>query len=164
MARALTTPSVNIERIVEDGVLIAVAGVRMAVKNRLIVASLREGEPYDANAYEAVARNELQKLCREKKRDAERTTSNENLKRRINFELADRLLELSEDEDFTAALAEEARASAWEEVSAALTDKVTRQFAIDENAAEYAARRQERLRLLVELDLPQLELLAIPEY
>lgn len=65
-------PAANVADIVEEGVLIAAAAVRMAVKNRAIVRTLRDLEPVGVDWYAAAVHDELLTLAREKADDAER--------------------------------------------------------------------------------------------
>ena len=44
-------PAVPVQRVVDEGLLVALSGVRLAVKNRMIVAALRDGLDYDHADY-----------------------------------------------------------------------------------------------------------------
>lgn len=58
-------PLAPIEQVVEEGHLIATSAVRMAVKNRLLVAALRDDREYDPQALTAVARRQFTELASE---------------------------------------------------------------------------------------------------
>jgi hypothetical protein len=52
-------------RAVDEGVMIALTAIRMAVKNRIIVGALRERNDYNADEYVAAARQEITALARQ---------------------------------------------------------------------------------------------------
>ena len=59
-------------RIVDEGMLIALSAVRMAVKNGIIVGALRDHSDYDPERYAALARHELEQVARENDEDSTR--------------------------------------------------------------------------------------------
>jgi hypothetical protein len=65
-------PIAPVESVVHDGVLISLWSVRMAIKNRLIVAALRDGEPFDQDALAAAAREEIIAVAEENEDSAQR--------------------------------------------------------------------------------------------
>jgi len=67
-----TAPDASIDDVVDDGVLIAVAGVRLAVRNLMIVRALRDNADYDEGWYLDATRAELLLLAAEKRADAAR--------------------------------------------------------------------------------------------
>jgi len=68
----IPTPAPKIEAQIEDGVLVALAAVRLAVTNRLIVRSLRDGQDYDEERVRQRVTTEILKVAAEKEKDAER--------------------------------------------------------------------------------------------
>jgi len=65
-------PVPDLDDVVDDGLLIAVAGVRMAVRNLMIVRALRDNTDYDEGWYLDATRAELLQLAAEKRADAAR--------------------------------------------------------------------------------------------
>ena len=68
----IPTPPPNIEAQIEDGVLVALAAVRLKVTNRLIVRSLRDGKDYDEKRTRLRVTKEILNLAVEKEKDAKR--------------------------------------------------------------------------------------------
>jgi hypothetical protein len=68
----IPVPPPSIEAQIDDGVLVALAAVRLAVTNRLIVRSLRDGQDYDEQRVRERVIQELHKLAVEKEKDAAR--------------------------------------------------------------------------------------------
>jgi hypothetical protein len=68
----IPTPAPNLEAQIEDGVLVALAAVRLAVTNRLIVRSLRDGKDYDEQRVRLRVTKEILNLAVEKEKDAKR--------------------------------------------------------------------------------------------
>jgi hypothetical protein len=65
-------PIAPIDHVVEDGVLISMWSVRMAIKNRLIVGALRDDERFDADALVEAAREEALAIAQENVDTADR--------------------------------------------------------------------------------------------
>jgi len=171
-------PPAAFDDLIDEGVLISAAGVRLAVMNLMILKSLRDHADYDEARYLEAVRQELSNLADEKDADADRLaavrveaysrpglpTSHsdyrlvdaEVLLRReeLSRGLAIRLRQLSEDDEYVGALVAAAREMAWAEVAASVTAKAheaTRP--VDEKYWEY--RDDRLLRLLG--DLAELE-------
>jgi len=68
----IPVPPPSIEAQIDDGVLVALAAVRLAVTNRLIVRSLRDGQDFDEERLRERVTRELRKLAAEKEKDAAR--------------------------------------------------------------------------------------------
>ena len=62
----------SIDAVIDDGLLIAVSGVRLAVRNLMIVRALRENADYDEAWYLDATLSELRLLAAEKRADAAR--------------------------------------------------------------------------------------------
>lgn len=56
-------PAVPVQRVVDEGLLVAVSGIRMAVKNRMIVAALRDGLDYSHAYYAAFATERIAEVA-----------------------------------------------------------------------------------------------------
>ncbi|MEO6532695.1 MAG: hypothetical protein ABIO06_03860 [Pseudolysinimonas sp.] len=135
----IPTPAPKIEAQIEDGVLVALAAVRLAVTNRLIVRSLRDGQDYNAERLRQRVATEILKLAAEKEKDAERirkiletvadkpgaaddasdfrARDAKTLKRRakVSSGLAERLAELATDPDLVGEVAERAHTAFLDE-------------------------------------------------
>jgi len=66
-------PESSIDDLVAESELLVGAAVRLAVKNLLILRSVRDGLDYDEELYIAAAREELLLMAAQKRGDAERT-------------------------------------------------------------------------------------------
>lgn len=134
-----------IERLIDEGALIAGAAARIAIKNKLILRILRDGKDFSATWLDTAVRKELRALAKEKATDATRVTkitekardlpgdaeanddyrSNdvENLERRhaMLVGLVERLNQLADDDTYMQELATAVHERAWEEISAAIT-------------------------------------------
>src|SRR5689334_21560643 len=65
-------PEATLAELVDEGVMIAAAGVRLAVKNLMILKSVRDGLDYDQGRYESAVSEELLNMAEEKDADAAR--------------------------------------------------------------------------------------------
>ena len=170
-----TTPSTA--RIVDEGMLIALSAVRMALKNRIIVGALRDHSDYDVEQYAAFARQELHEVARQNDEDStrverlgsylSRTTGSgkgrelENKRRDVvrlgrrrtlHDHVAERLREIADDDERVAAIVEKARADALQEINDALAARLLAQK-VDPRQPGYAAARAERMRAVGAIDL-----------
>jgi hypothetical protein len=168
------------ERIVDEGMLIAIAAVRMALKNRIIVGALREHTDYVDADYAAWARLELREVARQNDEDSTRVerlgshlsrTSKtgkgrdvENKRkdvirlgrrRTLHDNVAQRLRDLAADDERVAELVVTARADALQEINEALATRLLLQR-IDPRQPGYAAARAERMRAVGAIDLAAL--------
>lgn len=168
-------PPAEFDDLIDEGVLIAAAGVRLAVKNLMILTSLRDHADYDEERYLDAVRQELGNLADEKDADADRLArlrvdagerrglpTHHSDYRRVDTEallrrwelsrgLARRLRQLGEQPGFVGELVGEARESAWAEVAASVEAKL-REAAkpVDDKYWEY--RDDRLLRLLGDLN------------
>ena len=166
------------ERIVDEGRLIALSAVRMAVKNRIIVGALREHRGFVEADYTTDVRTELDRLVRQNEEDAKRVgrqgkeldrtrsafqiTDDDRLevrklalRRRVHLKLAGALRAVTDDEEQVAELLAQAQKDASDEIGAALADRLVEQV-IDRQDPDYVQRRAERVRTLVNTDLAAL--------
>ena len=155
-----------------EGLLVAEAAGRMALKNRIIVEALRGDEPWDADRAAAAAREVLHELIVELNRVAEWSAAerqsaaeregrsehqhdyhredawNLRLRERINVAVAKRLTELRNDDAYLAELAERARQEAWGEISGVIDQRLAREWAGYEVDDAYEQERDQRLEAL----------------
>ncbi|WP_350348254.1 asparagine synthase [Agromyces sp. G08B096] len=171
-------PPASFDDMVDDGLMMAEAAGRLALKNRFIVQALRGEEPYDDQRAAAAAREVLYELVQEadetaelsqeeraaaSNRDGRSTHQHDyhradvlNLRRRekVYAEIAKRLWQLREDPEYLAAFAARARDAAWEEVAEVIEQRLDREWPEIEVDAEYELARYERMReLALDLDL-----------
>lgn len=135
----IPVPPPSIEAQIEDGVLVALSAARLAVTNRLIVRSLRDGQDYNEERLRQRVTTELRKLAAEKEKDAKRirkvletvgdkpgaadgpsdfrARDAKTLKRRakVSEGLAERLNELAVDPEVVGDVAERAHAAFLDE-------------------------------------------------
>jgi len=135
----IPVPPPSIEAQIEDGVLVSLSAARLAVTNRLIVRSLRDGQDYDEQRLRLRVTTEIQKLAAEKEKDAKRirkvletvagkpgaaagpddfrSRDTKTLKRRakVSEGLSERLTELATDPDTVGEIAERAHAAFLDE-------------------------------------------------
>jgi hypothetical protein len=167
------------EELLEEGELLSASSVRLAVKNRIILGSLRDELAFDEPRNIAAVAEELLALADERDGDAarialERAAAEERpgwaqdfhdyrtadaavLARREEYSrlLAARLRELASDEEFARTTAERAREAAWDEIAASVKARLTRAATIADEP-DYVIDRVDRLRELSR-DLKRLE-------
>ncbi len=177
-------PEPSFDDLVDDGMLIAEAAVRMAVKNELIVRALRDRTDFRPDTAAAVAVRELRRLAVESEMDARRLDEErEHAEGRVGAPthqtdyraddtgrlarrsevlrtLADRLVRLSADRAHLDRLVEVARRQAWEEIGASILERTA--LAWGSGAAVSPAERRARVREL-ERDLRRLHAERAPE-
>jgi hypothetical protein len=141
-----SAPRPALEDLVEEGVLIAVSGIRMAVKNRAIVRAIREDADFSIDWYLATVRAQMERLSAETDADVRRferdnDPSDESaarypgeserifLRRSMLAGLAQRLRELATDDEFVHGVAMESRDRALEEIGDAVAGAVLRSLA-----------------------------------
>lgn len=182
MTDATKHARVPISRIVDEGLLIALSSVRMAVKNDIIVAGLAEHADYDLARFAESTRRELLALAQENQESGERVrvqrkelTSSTwrydlsqdqlmdlrklKLRRKVHKLLAVALAEVAHDEEQVARLVEDAQHAASDELQDAMHTRLMR-LSIDALDTEYQLRRAERTEMFVLVDLALLQLKA----
>ncbi len=161
---------VPVAELVDEGLLIAGAAVRLAVTNLMIVRSVRDGLDYDENRYLSAVREELENLAHEKTADADRVArireqsakrsgrpehhsdyravDGDLLERReeVSRALAERLHEISRDQTWVHEIVASARESALRLLGGTLP--VPTASAADD--PDYVRERPERMRAVVE--------------
>lgn len=165
-------PEASLDELVDEGVLIAAAGVRLAVKNLMILKSLRDGLDYDHERYVAAVREELVNLADEKDGDANRVadvreramrragrpehhsdyrnidTATLERREQVSRLLAVRLRERGADDAWAQGIVGDARAAALDEIAASVSATVLGRSILDDE--EYRRERPARLRALSE--------------
>lgn len=169
------------DEMLAEGILVAEAAGRMALRNRFVMHALRSDEPFDTERAAAAAREVLYELVQEADEVAERTAddrtvaakregraSNEhdyrradaaNLRRReqVYAAVAKELWTRRSDPEYLAAFAERARAEAWDDVAGAIDARLAREWGGGwpeiEVDEQYESERETRIAgLLLDLD------------
>lgn len=165
-------PPASVDDLVDEGVIIAGAAVRLAVTNLMVVRSVRDRLDFDEERYVRAVREELENLAHEKDADADRiarvhddaagrsgrpvhhsdyrAVDADTLERRedVSRALADRLRQLSGDDQWAREVVVAARERALEAIEASVAAHADRiPWHRDE---EYHRERPERLRALAE--------------
>jgi len=172
-------PPASLDDLVEEGELLAAVAVRLAVKNLIILGSLRDELAFDESRYVAAVGDELRALADERDAEADRIEGDRarsesrpgraehfhdyrdadasTLARRENYSrlLAARLRELAEDEEYARTTATQAQEAAWDEIAASVKARLTRAATIGDEP-DYVIERLDRLRDLTR-DLKRLE-------
>ncbi len=173
-----TAPLAPLDDVIEDALRIAFHGVKMTVKNRLILDALREHKPFDHEELEEVARAEYQSLAASSREAAVRAQQQldrdagaysgriypggkpveiEPDHRRKPLALravADAYETRALEPASLNKLIDEAKAAAWDEIGVALASRLSKSRP-DEDP-EYLAFRDERLARFIAEDLAAL--------
>lgn len=172
-----TQPSIS--RMADEGLLITLSAVRMAVKNSIIVTALRENVNFAEADYAAIVRAELAALSKRNIHDAERVEkqrkklskskwslsfsddSRQDIvllarRRKVYERLAAALDAVAEDEEKVAELVASAQKDAGAELGAAVAARLIAQAKVP-TEPDYQAKREERMRDLVNIDLAMLK-------
>jgi hypothetical protein len=136
--------------------------------------------PFDSDRYSVVAAEELEKLARESEAAAERLrgiaadvtsvggrsdhvhdyrsadVDNLDHRERLSLLVADSLHRRSQDEEYLAALVDDARQDAWRELAQSIEETLDRTSRIDPDDEEYRRDRSVRMALVVVDDLVKL--------
>jgi len=147
--------------------MVALSAVRMSVKNRIIVSTLRDRDEWLPQLHEAAAAEDLLDLAREKDDELRnlggRPDSREQRRAEVARELRRLLRTAAGDTELLARLVSEGRDAAWEEIGTNLAHKlVSRPENVD--TASYRRDRDRHLRELITIDLENLRAGQTPEY
>lgn len=166
--------------IVAEGLYIAAAATRLALKNRILVDILAQGEGFDRDHFLPEAKQTLLTLADEAEADAERTEQERKVarrrfsesggthdyrrrdvrnlrRRRVQSErIAAELRRRAEDEGELRALVEAAREAAWAEVSRNIDSSLRISAARPDLDPDYERMRAARVQSLVLVDLAKL--------
>ncbi|WP_167045372.1 hypothetical protein [Salinibacterium sp. ZJ454] len=146
-------PPAPIERVVEEGLLIATTAVRMQVKNHIIMDAIQRNTEYDPIDLAAVARDEFEVLAKQNDSFAYKQTEDRYID--IHRSLAEALRKAAHDTDKVAGVVEQAREQAWNEVGSAIVAKLARAGEPGRDP-DYEREKQSRLRTLIAVDLATL--------
>lgn len=165
---------------VAEGVSIASAAARLAVRNRILVETIAHGEPYDADRFAAVAHDTLIALAVEQEEAAslaktqrrkawgrhsdpdgthdyrDRDTRNLRKRHRQYVGVAKALRELADDDEGLHALVTAARDAAWGDVEANLQRRLVVEGMRPDLDPDYDTMRAARMQSLRLIDLPRL--------
>jgi hypothetical protein len=169
----------SIGRMADEGLLITLSAVRMAVKNSIIVTALREKVNFAEADYAAIARTELRALSKRNTLDAERVErqrkrlsktkwslsfsddSRQDIvllakRRKVYERLAEALAAVAEDEEQVTELVAAAQGDAGAELGAAVSARLIDQAKVP-TEPDYQEKREDRMRDLVNIDLAMLK-------
>ncbi|WP_344818245.1 asparagine synthase [Microbacterium soli] len=163
-----------------EGVAIATAAARLAVKNQILVGTIARGGVFEIDHYTDVARAALLTMAKESEEAAElliklrkrakgrhsdphgthdyRDRDVRNLRRRAKQStgVAERLRSMAEDSAALHALVEEARAAAWGDVRGNLDRRLRVEGMRPDQDPDYAQMRDARMQALKLVDLQAL--------
>ncbi|MFT4229298.1 MAG: asparagine synthase [Microbacterium sp.] len=166
---------------IAEGIAIAAAAARLAVSNRIIVATIGEGAAFDVERFAPFARDTLLHLAEEQERAADLMQKEiknarglradaagthdykgrdvRNLKRRERQYrgVAELLRSFADDPLSIEALIDQSRDAAWHDVEKHLMRRLSAEASHPEHAADYAAMRDARIQALQRVDLERLE-------
>ena len=164
-----------IEDVIDDGMLIAESVLRMTLRNRIIVDSLRDGRDLDRGALAAVAAAELEALADNEWESAQRVRfrregvrlddpfPDENTdeyrreserREKVHLAMSEAFAARAAQPDILESLVERARREAWDEVAPVIVDRAAMEEPVADE--EYLAQRDERMAALLALDLTAL--------
>jgi hypothetical protein len=173
-------PLAPFEQALNEGLLIARHGVTLAVRNRLIVRALRENEPFDDAATARIVDEELERAAEEQRENANgaetlKTVAGRSagiadhahdyhrvdtatLERRhlLYAALADSLESSRQNDAVVAAIGEQARADAWNDIGDNVVSRLKKGMSSVADEPDYARKRPDRLRQFLEEDLASL--------
>ncbi|WP_309103804.1 asparagine synthase [Microbacterium sp.] len=165
---------------IAEGVAIATAAARLAVKNHILVGTIAEGGVFDIDKYIADAREALRAMAEESEQAAENVTALRkrargrhsdpagthdyrdrdvrNLRRRAKQSsgVAVRLRSMMENPDELRVIVEEAREAAWADVRHNLDRRLRVEGMRRDQDPEYDTMREARMQALRLVDLQAL--------
>ncbi|MFK4114174.1 asparagine synthase [Microbacterium sp. NPDC006705] len=166
--------------IVAEGLYIASAATRLALKNAILVDILADGRDFEADRFLDDARDALISLAEEAEADAERThrerkaasgrysdssgthdyrsrdVSNLRRRRKQSLRIAKELRERAADEAELRKLIADAREAAWSEVAGNIDRTLRIEAARPDLEPDYERMRTARMQALRMVDLPRL--------
>ncbi|MGL3151634.1 asparagine synthase [Microbacterium sp. A82] len=165
---------------IAEGVAIAAAAARLAVKNQILVGTIAKGGVFDAAQYLDVARDALLAMAAESEQAAEMVTKLRrrargrhsdpsgthdyrdrdvrNLRRRAKQSagVADRLKAMADNSEQLGVLVEDAREAAWADVRGNLDRRLHVEGMRPDQDPQYAVMREARMQALRLVDLQAL--------
>ena len=157
------------EEAIDDGAAMIRHSLGLAVKNRLIVSALRDGEPYSTAHAIELAQDELDRVVKEQLNSAKIATKDlrraklahgramnehdygqldvEALELRVLVyeQVAERFAARRDDQEFLAGLVEESRGRAWDELGGVVRSRLQRAASIADEPG-YDEAKAERMR------------------
>ncbi|MFT4306500.1 MAG: asparagine synthase [Microbacterium sp.] len=170
----------KLDDVVSEGLYIAAAATRLALKNRILIDILAVGEGFDVDRFVPDARETLLTLAAEAEQDAERTELERRRARRRHSEsdgthdyrardvrnlrrrrkqsekVALQLRARAEDEAELRALVEAAREAAWGEVAGNIDSTLRIEAARPDLEPDYEQMREARMQSVMLVDLARL--------
>ncbi|WP_353114637.1 asparagine synthase [Microbacterium sp.] len=165
---------------IAEGVAIATAAARLAVKNHILVGTIAQGGAFDIERYQADARDALLAMARESEQVGDhlvelrrkargrhsdpsgthdyRDRDVRNLRRRAkqSYGVAQRLRETAENPDELRSLVETAREAAWADVRGNLDRRLRVEGMRPDQDPDYESMREARMQALKLVDLQAL--------
>lgn len=165
---------------IAEGLSIATAAARLAVRNRILVDTIARGGHFDGEVFAELARETLRSLADEQDQAAERVThqrkrawgrfsdssgthdyrdrDTRNLRRRAKQSrgVAKELRALADDPERVKTLVADARIAAWGDVEANLSQRLDVEGMTADADPEYAQMRKARMDALRMVDLARL--------
>jgi hypothetical protein len=174
------TKGVRVADMVAEGVYVASAATRLALKNRILVDTLGSGEDFDVERFIPEARDTLLSLANEAEQDARRVEAARkrasrrhsdsfgthdyrsrdvrNLRKRQHQSerVAQELRERADDPEELRTLVESAREAAWSDVERNIDSTLRIEAARPDLEPDYEKLREARMQSLRLVDLPRL--------
>lgn len=165
---------------IAEGVAIATAAARLAVKNHILVGTIAQGGTFDLDKYTQDTRDALEAMAAESEEAAElltklrkkargrhsdpsgthdyRDRDVRNLRRRAkqSIGVATKLRELADDPEAVQALVESAREAAWSDVRSNLDRRLRVEAMRPDQDPDYERMRDARMQALKLVDLQAL--------
>lgn len=165
---------------IDEGVAIATAAARLAVKNQILVGTIARGGVFEIDHYMDVARTALRAMAKESDDAAELLTTLRkrakgrhsdphgthdyrdrdvrNLRRRAkqSIGVAERLRRMTDEPDALRALVEQARVAAWGDVRSNLDRRLRVEAMRPDQDPDYERMRDARMQALKLVDLQAL--------
>jgi hypothetical protein len=137
---------------VSEGMMLAQFAGRMALKNQIVIGTLTDPAPYDAERYRDAARAVLEEQASESDESArlaeaermtatgrqgmgqhqhdyrESDTANLLRRQRVHTTVAERLRAMKDDPEYLAGFIERARDDAWGDIAGAITARLDREW------------------------------------
>ena len=174
----MSSPGPSVQHTIDEGLLIELSAVRMAVKNQIIIGALREYADFDAERYVEFAVRQLKKQARQNRADAKRVSREKKRlpssglsydwselvrldhkrlakRRKVHLGLEVALRAVAKDEAKLAEIVTISQHNASDEINAALTTRLGAEV-ITEHDPDYIIGREERIEELMRVDLEAL--------
>ncbi|WP_157154958.1 MULTISPECIES: hypothetical protein [unclassified Diaminobutyricimonas] len=148
-------PPPPVDRVVDEGVLIAITAVRMHVKNEIIVRAIKNDADYNVAELAEVARDEFEEVAKQNDGYAAGPVSVRHIE--VYSAMAAELRKAAQDPELIAATVEQAREDAWREISGVVASRLEKQTFDPSKDPRYEKERAARMRALIKVDLATLK-------